>query len=1008
MVEVESTLHIDTIQNGDSIQLIGSEYIAEVTISSEASHIELEDDNHKYIATVSIESIGTAIEETFEYLSYKSDLNINGKSADLNILSEDSNYDTTLVLTPLFDYGFSAAHNHDNRYIRKDVEDYASSPITFKSGLFISSKDSPTAYIDKQGVGVFTSLKTSSFRKDGFLGEGFGMWEDNGDSHIELDYLTVRRSFNVYELLINKIRSIGGRLVISAANGKVKSVESDESYYILSFVNDECDFDAGDLVRCQVFNGTNVKSYWVTVDSIHNNKAYILKSAFDGQSLPESNDEVVSFGNTSIPERQGLIMLDAVEDGRPRMSMYSDVTSKDITNNNLRVRVGYLGDIEDEDNFPKALGYNPQGYGLYADNVYLKGKFILSSNGKDISTLFSIMDGQIKSSITEIRKDFTDTENYLTNGSFENGLMYWNINDTVSFFTANDYYLWINDAPYSVKGNYAADIYDSGRYTVFLKNNYVLQKKESYSTIPTYEKDKDGLYIPKTVYLKFFYKCTSAGRLTITFEDLDKTGFEDFTPFSVSQDIAVGDGSYITLDANGLWNGTGNFKIAFTGEIYISNVMLSTDRISELDTKFTTEFKQTADAIELAANAFSIDKSTTPPTYKLLATSGLVINPNKAGLYVVNGETGGTAYIGAFIEGSSTVVLLKGDYIRLEGDITANGNVNISTDGKLTAVDGTFSGKITSNKGQIGAFYIDEDSNKLGYLYAGFTGSDTDAKSKDNCNILITSDGKLYVKDGYFSGEIQASTGKIGDLTIYESSIGSGEKNNYFKTTIEAGDDMLYFNTGQLKLVRTNSYGGSLYAAVKIGLGTTADPSVNSSFIFTDDFNGLACYIESFACIPTSQYIPAVKIKRKFTNSFEGVAINCEGAVITDYGLFSGSEFVTESYSVLDFIKGTNTLIYTTTYRVIYLPKISVIRQILGITDTTKTFGFPVSIINRYDSTNKINLAFQDNETTLYFLGPDNGSKWHTTVDIGPGDVVQLMIIFDGTNYYGQLLNHLA
>ena len=64
----------------------------------------------------------------------------------------------------------------------------------------------------------------------------------------------------VFELLISKIRALKGAMAISQANGKIKSVTKNDTDYIL-VIEDDMSFMAKDIVRCQRFTGSSLKSY---------------------------------------------------------------------------------------------------------------------------------------------------------------------------------------------------------------------------------------------------------------------------------------------------------------------------------------------------------------------------------------------------------------------------------------------------------------------------------------------------------------------------------------------------------------------------------------------------------------------------------------------------------------------------------------------------------------------------------------------------------------------------
>lgn len=53
----------------------------------------------------------------------------------------------------------------------------------------------------------------------------------------------------------------------------------------------------------------------------------------------------------------------------------------------------------------------------------------------------------------------------------------------------------------------------------------------------------------------------------------------------VSEEIAATDG-YVQYTCSGLWNGTGDFKLEFDGDIYLYMLVLSTDKIEALTYKY--------------------------------------------------------------------------------------------------------------------------------------------------------------------------------------------------------------------------------------------------------------------------------------------------------------------------------------------------------------------------------------------------------------------------------------
>lgn len=239
----------------------------------------------------------------------------------------------------------------------------------------------------------------------GLMGEGMKLYKAiNGDWNLEIDNAVVRKAMTIFELIISKVRAVNGGLVISSANGRVKSASEtsgDPAYYVLGIEGDMM-FVADDLVRCQVYTSGHVKYYWVPVASVNDDSILILKSVFPNGTTPAVGDDLVQMGNLTNPNRQGILYLTASEDGKPRISVLDGVNSTSLAGKN-KVILGCLDGMTDTD-FPADL--QPSGYGLYAMNCFLKGIFILR-NGKsieqefsNIATELSAIPGKIELSVT--------------------------------------------------------------------------------------------------------------------------------------------------------------------------------------------------------------------------------------------------------------------------------------------------------------------------------------------------------------------------------------------------------------------------------------------------------------------------------------------------------------------------------------------------------------------------------------------------------------------------------
>ena len=239
----------------------------------------------------------------------------------------------------------------------------------------------------------------------GLMGEGMKLYKAiNGDWNLEIDNAVVRKAMTIFELIISKVRAVNGGLVISSANGRVKSISEtsgDPAYYVLGIEGDMM-FVTDDLVRCQVYTSGHVEYYWVPVASVNDDSILVLKSVFPNGTVPAVGDDLVQMGNLTNPNRQGILYLTASEDGKPRISVLDGVNSTSLAGKN-KVILGCLDGMTDTD-FP--ADFQPSGYGLYAINCFLKGIFILR-NGKsieqefsNIATELSAIPGKIELSVT--------------------------------------------------------------------------------------------------------------------------------------------------------------------------------------------------------------------------------------------------------------------------------------------------------------------------------------------------------------------------------------------------------------------------------------------------------------------------------------------------------------------------------------------------------------------------------------------------------------------------------
>lgn len=664
-----------------------------------------------------------------------------------------------------------------------EFDDYLNQPVRKTDGVTFDSVTSD-------------SIRSAGQFVDGLLGAGFQLWKgEDGRTYLTVDKLTVRQTMAVLELLIEKVRSVGGQICVSAANGRIKTVEESGEHYLITFEQENM-FVQHDLVRCQTFTGKDMRSYWVEVTDVTETGIVVVKEEFEGVE-PKEGDECVLMGNTANSDRQNMVLISATEDGQPRVDVMDGVNGKTFANC-LRARLGNLDGIKD-DNFP--ADRQPKGNGLYADNAFMKGTFVLET-GEDVKTRFEITEGKVQSAIDSVRNDFLSEKGYLNNPTFASGLEKWNSENETVFFLVGNKWVWANGAALSKKGDGASVVTDMGRKVVRIRNKYIRQKHENLRFVPTFPTNDDGKKEALPVYLSFFYRCAKSGTLKIGFENVDKTGFADFNSMEVSEEIAA-TGGYVQYTCSGLWNGTGDFKLSFDGDIYLYMLVLSTDKIEALTYKYKTLFEQSDRLVKISAAVYDKDE-------RALEETGLMIQPEGTGIYIKDAN-GKLALIGVGVEetdgegNKKTVIKLTADNIKLEGLVTANGYFKVKEDGSIEAVNGTFRGHVYAEGGAIGGFSIGN----------GHIGG---------ADVIYNEDGTIEVKD------------TENGLFLYDDMIGFNDKGRQaiFGTWNNYGQPML------CRLVDTaTDYNFDFGISPKYGIVFDIENSMNGNFAFAGKGSGV-------------------------------------------------------------------------------------------------------------------------------------------------------------------------
>lgn len=209
----------------------------------------------------------------------------------------------------------------------------------------------------------------------GLLGSGFMIDYDEktGRWRMELDELTVRQLTYIYEMVIHRMRHVGGSIVLTPASMECIRVEERSDAWRCYFKNSDGtktiwnEFVPGDMARCQSANlisdrlddfGNPTKFYWRLVTAVGDDWIDLSKSDFqDGSGVPEVGDQIVQLGNKTNKRRQAAIVLDSSETDAPSFKQYRGINSYSLEGKEItvfsesinKIRGRFISEVTGED-----------------------------------------------------------------------------------------------------------------------------------------------------------------------------------------------------------------------------------------------------------------------------------------------------------------------------------------------------------------------------------------------------------------------------------------------------------------------------------------------------------------------------------------------------------------------------------------------------------------------------------------------------------------------------------
>lgn len=464
--------------------------------------------------------------------------------------------------------------------------------------------------------------------------------------NLELDNLIVRGTMRIFEMIVSQLLGENDNRIFTAMlevdhydakTGKVY-LDTREGRMYNPFRRD-------DYIMVQQYNGQPsaennhyvTKRYELIVTEVGSEgegekmlawvKFKNFTSTMEGataEQLITKRDTFVRVDNLTDPDRKGIIQMMTVGSDTPYMDIIYGL--KTDPNNALKGRLGNLQGIV------HPMFGALSGFGEFLQNLYATGDFILRRTGENIDTKIQMLENQFATRFAQTSYEVTEDNNYLHNGQFltvtgsddEQVIDGWdvdNTDDTAFWVDANGLPVMVNGAA-TVSGNHRVSIDNNeGRNMLHILHsgitqaNAIIRKPGTHkeyaqpsaaegedglkATGDSYTEVQDTLYVSARIYAK------TAGILTIGFES--EQVVEGKVSELYARDIRVPySAEWQTVQLQGKWNGTGDFVLRYTGDIYVALLTITDEPLDNLSKTVSTQILQTATNIKLLGQ--NIDK----------------------------------------------------------------------------------------------------------------------------------------------------------------------------------------------------------------------------------------------------------------------------------------------------------------------------------------------------------------------------------------------------------------
>lgn len=506
----------------------------------------------------------------------------------------------------------------------------------------LSSKQFISGFLGGLGWGIYNTPVTNAA----------GVQENKWTG--EFDNVIVRGSLRVFEMIISQLLgendnriftgmmevdhydAESGRVYLNTQDGKLynpfrrndiimvqqyNGMPSDENGHYVTKTYELLITDAG----CGSQEDGDKRLDWVTFTN--------FTTSMEGataESLIKKKDTFVRVDNLSDSQRKGIIQLMTVGANTPYMDIIYGL--KTDPNNALKGRLGNLKGI-----VHPILG-ELSGFGEFLNNLYAVGDFIIQRTGESVDSKLQVLENMFSSRFSQTSYELTNSDNYLENGQFLEQVR--DDEDTIiscwAVDTTDESMFWADalgnpfmvNGLLSVSGNRKVSIDKmDGRQVLRLQNCGVKQLNAHIRQPGTHKEYQqpsgstgdNGLKKPATgstdvqdrLYISIRIFAKTAGTLTVGFEGCSSVSGKSNT--LTAQNVAVPyTGDWTNIPLEGVWNGTGNFVLRYTGDCYIAIASITDKPLSEFSKSVSTQIKQTATNIQLLGeNINKVDGTTT-------------------------------------------------------------------------------------------------------------------------------------------------------------------------------------------------------------------------------------------------------------------------------------------------------------------------------------------------------------------------------------------------------------